>query len=693
MVDKFGDVSHFEECRTGGRWLVFLITLSLFVIFVGSLILRLLVNGNISGAFVFLTYAALVYIFWLHTVRSFLVERRSVLFGASGQRGLLYLVLMSVVFGIVLESLTLIGASLSSPFVLADWGVKRIAVFTLLSFVGLSMFSGRKKRRRALDAKELSIAKTLIDKKAILITICIALAVVLALSFSASLFNLSFISVSLFGITAILPLMVIAASNKISKIPEYIFISVAIPVGLSLCILVPPMTGASWDDQIHYRNALNLSYVTSPEVTNEEQRMSEMAIRLALGENEGINREQWPADDREVFETKIDEAQLADIEEGRVLKRYYPDQLLSFASLGYVPSAVGLWTGRLLHLSFSSTIILGRIANLFSYCIVCFWAIRISPVKKVLFVVVSLIPESIFLAANYSYDPWLTSMILLGTAILLREMWGNPEPLDFSKVAMASLVMFLGLGVKAVYFPIIGLFFLMPVSKFNDRAQRNRYYAFVVLFGLFVLASFALPFLFNVGTGADVGDQRGGSDVSSSEQLRFILSDPLRYAGILEAFFTSTFFNPANSSGYLFSFAYLSGGSPVGLSLASLDNPAVNFVPVLFLIGIALFDNEDGGAWRHAGKGSTIWTAVIYLGTYVLVATALYVSFTPVGHETVNGCQLRYQLPILAPMLAVLLNYGKPLGFKDGTKKAIYLASLLCLLFWTFVFVVSKCVV
>ena len=288
MVDKFGDVSHFEECRTGGRWLVFLITLSLFVIFVGSLILRLLVNGNISGAFVFLTYAALVYIFWLHTVRSFLVERRSVLFGASGQRGLLYLVLMSVVFGIVLESLTLIGASLSSPFVLADWGVKRIAVFTLLSFVGLSMFSGRKKRRRALDAKELSIAKTLIDKKAILITICIALAVVLALSFSASLFNLSFISVSLFGITAILPLMVIAASNKISKIPEYIFISVAIPVGLSLCILVPPMTGASWDDQIHYRNALNLSYVTSPEVTNEEQRMSEMAIRLALGERELI---------------------------------------------------------------------------------------------------------------------------------------------------------------------------------------------------------------------------------------------------------------------------------------------------------------------------------------------------------------------------------------------------------------------
>ena len=58
--------------------------------------------------------------------------------------------------------------------------------------------------------------------------------------------------------------------------------SIALPIGLVLCVAIPPMTGVSWDDQIHYKNALNLSYVTSPEITNEEQKMSEMAIRLAL---------------------------------------------------------------------------------------------------------------------------------------------------------------------------------------------------------------------------------------------------------------------------------------------------------------------------------------------------------------------------------------------------------------------------
>ena len=670
-------------------WVLLVVVAALYWLLLGIIECRLLAIGKVSDAFVLFTYASLIYIVGFYTVRTFLIERRAALFGDSGWKGLKNLVVMSVLSGVALEFLTLFGAPLSSPLALSDWGIKRTIVFTLLSFVAISLFSGCKSRYCAPNAKRALVTKVQYDKRDLISLICITIAVLLVLSYLAVAFDLSMMSVVLFGVAIALPLTVIAASRRISIIPEWVFLSIAIPVGLVLCILVPPMTGASWDDQIHFKNALNLSYVTSPEITNEEQRMSEMAIRFALGEEEDINLDLWPVAERRAFEGKIDEAQQMDIEEGQVIKRYYPDQLLSFTSLGYLPSAIGLWTGRLLHLPFSVTLILGRVANLIAYCAICFCAIRISPVKKVLFVVIALIPESIFLASNYSYDPWLTGMILLGIAILFREMWGSDKLLDFSQIAMAALVLFLGLGVKAVYFPIIGLFFLMPPSKFSDGAQRRRYYLFVVLFGLFVLASFALPFLFNVGNGAEVGDLRGGSEVSSSEQLKFILE----YAGILLGFFVSTFFNPSYSSGYLLSFSYLSDSSPVSIPFLSFGSPLVNLVPVLFLIGIALFDNEDGDAWRHAGKGSTAWAAVIYLGTYILVATALYISFTPVGYETVNGCQLRYQLPILAPMLAVLLNYGKPLGFKDGTKKVIYLVSLFCLLFWTFVFVVSKCVV
>lgn len=655
--------------------------------------IRLLVHGNASGSFVLLTWAAAIYATAIYAVDIFIVEQRSVIFGASGAVGLVRLLFASLLCGVVLEAFTLIGSPLSSPLVLSDWGLKRTVVFISISFVSLVLLCGRKGIFRSASLMRSAFPRSAIDKRD-LCFLSVATAVLIAiLGCLASSFGLSLIPVAIFGAAILLPLAIIVTSRAISKIPEWVFISIALPIGLVLCIFVPPMTGASWDDQIHYKNALDLSYLTSPEITIEEQRMSEMALRFASGTENDLDLALWSSAGRRSYEQTINEGHAGDIEAGNILKRYYPDQLLSFVSLGYTPSAVGLWVGRLLHLPLAATVVLGRIFNLLTYCTVCFIAIRISPVKKVLFAVVSLIPENIFLAANYSYDPWLTSMILLGIAVLFREMWGNDGPLEFSRVAIASLILFLGLGVKAVYFPIIGLFFLMPSSKFADKSQRFRYYLFVVLFGLFVLASFAMPFLFNVGVGAETGDQRGGSDVSSSGQLAFILGNPVRYAMILKAFFVAVFFNPIYASGYLFSFSYLSNSSPVELSLTSFNNPAVNLVPVLFLIGIALFDNEDGGAWRHAGKGSTAWAAVIYLGTYILVATALYISFTPVGHETVNGCQLRYQLPILAPMLAVLLNYGKPLGFKDGTKKVIYLVSLFCLLFWTFVFVVSKCVV
>lgn len=693
MVDETERADDIERRYVDKCPLLLLFSALAFGIMAGFAILRLLINGKIAEAFVLLTYSLLVGSAGFVAAKAFVIERRAAFLGVSGYRGLAYLALASTLSGLFFEFLTLSGASISSPFALCDWGFKRSIVFALLSFVVLVLLSVRTKCPSVHLMRRLHSVRQAVKGWNALLLACMAVFTVLIFGHLVLAYNLSLASVAMFGLATIIPIVVILGSHDISKSAEWAFISVALPVGLVLCMLIPPMTGVSWDDQIHYKNALNLSYVTSPEITNEEQRMGEMAIRLAMGEDEGINCELWPGDARRAFESKINESQSSDIKDGRVLRQYLPDQLLTFSSLGYIPSAIGLWFGRLLHFPFAATVVLGRIANLLSYCLVCFWAIRISPVKKVLFVVVSLIPESIFLAANYSYDPWLTSMILLGTAMLFREMWGSERSLNFSKIAWAALIMFVGLGVKAVYFPVIGLFFLMPVSKFANKRQRVRYYLFVLLFGLFVLASFALPFLFDVGTGAAVGDQRGGSGVNSSDQLSFILGKPVQYAGILNNFFVGTFFNPVNSSGYLFSFAYLSGSSPVGLSLASFGNPAVNLVPVLFLIGIALFDNEDGDAWRHAGKGSTAWAVVIYLGTYILVATALYISFTPVGYETVNGCQLRYQLPILAPMLAVLLNYGKPLGFKDGTKKVIYLVSLFCLLFWTFVFVVSKCVV
>ena len=52
------------------------------------------------------------------------------------------------------------------------------------------------------------------------------------------------------------------------------------------------------------------------------------------------------------------------------------------------------------------------------------------------------------------------------------------------------------------------------------------------------------------------------------------------------------------------------------------------------------------------------WAHLVLFGTVVLVATSLYVGFTPVRLATINGCQPRYLLPILFPSI-YLLGSGK----------------------------------
>jgi uncharacterized membrane protein len=53
---------------------------------------------------------------------------------------------------------------------------------------------------------------------------------------------------------------------------------------------------------------------------------------------------------------------------------------------------------------------------------------------------------------------------------------------------------------------------------------------------------------------------------------------------------------------------------------------------------------EDMFEGRHLLKSMGILGCV---GAMMLVVTALYIAFTPVAHETINGVQFRYVFPIM----------------------------------------------
>ena len=117
--------------------------------------------------------------------------------------------------------------------------------------------------------------------------------------------------------------------------------------------------------------------------------------------------------------------------------------------------------------------VLGRLFNLLSYVTIVFFAIRIIPTKKSLLTVVALLPTNIFLAANYSYDAWLISFFMLGTAMAIRE-FSDERPLTTSRAFALFLVFLVGLGPKAVYFPMLAILMLMPLSKFESNKEKEK---------------------------------------------------------------------------------------------------------------------------------------------------------------------------------------------------------------------------
>ena len=69
------------------------------------------------------------------------------------------------------------------------------------------------------------------------------------------------------------------------------------------------------------------------------------------------------------------------------------------------------------------------------------------------------------------------------------------------------------------------------------------------------------------------------------------------------------------------------------------------------------FDPDASGG-HHFGLVGGIGVVVLVVATVFLVVASLYVSYTPVAYGTVNWCQPRYLLPLLAPpSLAVSIKW------------------------------------
>jgi len=305
-----------------------------------------------------------------------------------------------------------------------------------------------------------------------------------------------------------------------------------------------------------------------------------------------------------------------------------PSRVATYGPVGYLPQAAGVGLGRLVDASPLACFYLARLANLFAALVLLFFAVRLAPFGKQLFILLALLPMTMFELASVSCDALTLAGAMFYTALVL---WASKRAtlrrVDVALVLAASALL---LNVKPGYWALVLLVLLIRPSQLGGRA---RYGTFLAGNLLAVVGVFVVTFLVTA-TGARVPAVEG-----PQAQLFFVLHEPLAFGGILWS----------NLQNNLRTWTLESIGV---LGWLTITLPAASYFVVLtgglgFLIRMR---EEVVLRFRQRALLAAVGVAV-----FLTVAVALYVFLPPTADGQV-AMQGRYLAPVW--LLMLLSVYG-----------------------------------
>ena len=402
--------------------------------------------------------------------------------------------------------------------------------------------------------------------------------------------------------------------KSLANKPEKLFLAALLITG-SMMILVMPFGHNSWDVETHYKWASNASYYQEAPVT-------------------GVNHEF-------IMHTENVQQKTSLLQNKNAISNM--NNVYDF-HMGYGPaettiahrfSGLCIAVSRMFGASFYETYLIGEYAMLVVYAFVCFFAMRKLNSGKMILAVVALLPTGMFLATNYSYDYWVTCFSLLGMSYFISELQKPNEAMSVKDTLIMTGAFAIASLPKLIYATLLVIPFFMKKNNL-PKSEKKKYYGICVGVIVILIVMLAIVALQEV---AGPGDVRGGSDVSPVGQIIYILKNPFIYAYDLLKFIIS-YLAPHNANQYMVHYAYFGVGS-------------FAYVILALMAFVTFTDKEEcdrySATWLMRGVSVLVFGVSI-----VLIATSLYVAYTPVGHRTINGCQPRYLIPLLFPLLSVI---------------------------------------
>lgn len=429
---------------------------------------------------------------------------------------------------------------------------------------------------------------------------------------------------------------------------EILYLICALGFG-SLIIAASGAYAVTWDEEVHYKAVCMADFGSADDWNPAELANTErLSITVnTIEELQQLNRYM------DALAQEQPETQTA---AGFSLKSY----------VNYFPIILFYRIGKFLRLPYTMLYSMGRFGNLLFCVLLCFTSIRLAKRKKFLISVICTMPTVLFQCSMYTYDGIIFSCLTLGFVLCMNQLeTAGPSRHQWPKYLLILGLFAAGCLAKPVYAPA---FLLIPAlfsgKKKLPRTVRKKKLPAVLLAGgavvfMLLLAFLCLrPVLSNILNGniSYGGDTRGG-DTGIAGQLLSILRHPLAFLKLMlhEMFTMDNFRNFGDPAKNQFSVLIL-----MFLNLYVLGNLKDAWILILLPLLLLLFLAEPEGEpalppYRKIRKIRRL-NAVILILSILLVWTAMYLAFTPIGSQSIEGVQTRYFLPLFLPAAYALWN-------------------------------------
>ncbi len=425
--------------------------------------------------------------------------------------------------------------------------------------------------------------------------------------------SFNWVSFTFWGVWVTLILVLFLFKSVWFKKLHLLAFLLCISIGTVFLVCCHNITSTTFDDETHF-NRVN-TFIT------HSKSDSELESRLVI-----FNYLRTPQEKKE-YQEYLNQKSTEVIEDNT------NTNLFRLCNINYLPMAITVKVANTIGLSYTTSFFLGRVVNLLIYSIVIMFTVKIMPCYKLLTLLIGILPQSIFLASNYSYDPTVTAFSLLAFSVFAKEYHYKDKKIEMKSVIIFVLVCLYASFPKMIYSLFILLMLFLPKEKFETKKKCYIFRTFICFIFLLCVSSFLLPTV----TSSDIaGDPRGGA-TSVSGQLELMIKNPLAFVKVFI------------KSGILTIAENLVGPSTFGL-LCHYGGMLIDtgYYLVLIALVLAFISEKDFPEIKFKNR---IIMLMIYFCIICFIYLSMYLSFTPVGANVIKGVQPRYFIPLLLPII------------------------------------------